>query len=83
MFDLKIGRHTYQITEKDEFMDNGSCVQLMSQSKEPISWGHKPSPSLSKRAIKEISHYEQASIDHSHGERVQIFTLKSNSPQRP
>ena len=28
--ELKIGRHTYNITEIDMFMDNGACIQLLS-----------------------------------------------------
>ena len=52
--ELKIGRHTYTITNKDKFMDNGSCVQLLTQSKEPASFGFRPNPILSKRAIKKL-----------------------------
>ena len=45
---LKIGRHEYDITENDIFLDNGCCVQLITQSKEPVRWGHQPHPVLSK-----------------------------------
>lgn len=54
---LKVGRHTYDITEKDLFMDNGACVQLLTQSKETPDWGRIPNPVLSKRAEKELSKY--------------------------
>jgi len=53
---LKIGRHNYEITEKDLFLDNGCCVQLLSQSKEnPSMWSSSsPKPTLSKKTIKQI-----------------------------
>jgi len=74
---LKIGRHEYEITEKDRFMDNGSCVQLLSQSKGKSSWGKRPSPVLSKKAVKEISKYTRKIIAHDYGEWVTVFSLKS------
>lgn len=46
---MKIGRHEYEIVKGDKFLDNGHTVQLLTQSKEAISWGHQPHPSLSKR----------------------------------
>ena len=63
MITLKIGRHEYQITEKDTFMDNGACVLLITQSKEKSDWGRRPHPVLSKRAIKEISKFERSPIN--------------------
>lgn len=62
MLELKIGRYTYNITEKDLFLDNGSCVQLTTQSQEKSDWGHKPNPILSKRAIKHISKFTQVCV---------------------
>jgi len=74
---LKISRHEYKITGKDKFMDNGCCVQLLTQSKEKSSWGRIPSPVLSKRAIKIISQFER--IQHKPKQKymvdVQIFNL--------
>jgi len=36
---LKIGRNNYTITKEDKFIDNGSCVMLLTQSKEKrIRW---------------------------------------------
>ena len=72
---LKIGRHTYEITRKDEFMDNGAIVQLLTQSKEPSNWGKKPNPVLSKRVIKDIKDVIRISLKHSYGENVSIFKL--------
>jgi hypothetical protein len=57
---LKIGRHEYDITENDVFMNNGSIVMLTTQSKERPDWGIRPNPWLSKRAIKEISAYHDS-----------------------
>jgi len=76
MLELKIGRHTYKITEDDEFLDNHSCVQLLTQSKERISWGHRPTPCLSKKAIKEISAFDRLQKTHNYGNRCELFTLK-------
>jgi hypothetical protein len=52
--DLKIGRFTYNITKGDKFLDNGACVQLLTQSKERVEWGHRQNPILSKKAFKEV-----------------------------
>ena len=59
---LKIGRHTYDITESDQFMDNGACVQLLTQSQE--AWLHSSCahPVLSKRAIKEIATFNRVDV---------------------
>lgn len=76
LLDLKIGRHTYEIDGNDEFMDNGNCVQLLTQSKEKSDWGRKPNPVLSRRADKEIAGFlrlyvEGTSID----SKVKLFKL--------
>lgn len=75
LINLKIGRHTYDITEEDQFMDNGNCVQLLTQSKERFDWGTQPNPCLSKRAVKEIAALNRISLEHNYGDRVQIFKL--------
>ena len=72
---LKIGRHSYEITERDEFMDNGVVVLLTSQSKEPPDWGRRPSPELSKRAIKEIGKFERKHLSEFY------FTLDTNKQE--
>lgn len=74
---LKIGRHTYTITEDDKFLDNGACVQLLTQSKEKGEWGRKPIPKLSKRAAKEISEYERVQVYHDYdSDFVTVFKLR-------
>lgn len=72
MLDLKIGRHTYHITDKDEFMDNGSYVQLLTQSFETNIWGRPTTTVLSKRALKEIGVFGRIQLNHRYGE---VFTL--------
>ena len=75
--ELKIGRNIYTITEEDMFMDNGCCVQLMTQSKEISNWGKRPTPILSKRAIKEISKYDRIQHSHNYNQKdLQVFNLK-------
>ena len=56
---IKVGRHVYDIDDKDEFMDNGSCVLLLTQSKENSVWGRRPHPVLSKRAVKDIDRFDR------------------------
>ena len=75
LINLKIGRHTYEITGKDEFMDNGNGVQLLTQSNETISWGYRPNPWLSKRAEKEIAIFTRKKLPYEYASRVTIFSL--------
>ena len=75
MIKIKIGRHEYEITSSDEFMDNGACVQLLTQSKEKDEWCRSQIPVLSKRAVKEISGYKKLQKDHPYGKGVDVFSL--------
>ena len=62
IMELKIGRHTYEITNKDIFVENNNNVLLKTQSKEKKHsvWDWKPpSPKLSQKAIKEISKFNK------------------------
>ena len=72
---LKIGRYEYTITSKDEFIDNGICVQLLTQSKEKSTWGRRPNPILSKRAIKQINEFTRIQHKHSYMNDTQVFAL--------
>lgn len=74
MIELKIGRHTYNITENDKFMDNGACVQLLTQSKRAMMGYSRPSPVLTKANIKQLDKYEKIIKPYSTG--VVTFTLK-------
>ena len=72
---LKIKRSEYQITEKDRFLDNKACVQLITQSTEMGNWGMRLNPVLSKRAVKEIAAFERTEFSHQYGEGVSVFSL--------
>lgn len=73
---LKIGRHEYDITSNDTFMDNGACVQLTSQSQEKVQLGGgRCNPVLSQRALKEIAGIERMQLQHGYGDSVKIFSL--------
>jgi hypothetical protein len=74
--ELKIGRHTYVITDNDMFMDNTACIQLLTQSKETGIGSGRPNPVLSKRAIKELAGIEKVRHEHDYGSRVTIFSIK-------
>lgn len=76
MISLKIDRYNYNITKADDFMDNGSCVQLLSQSKEKGTWGKIPNPVLSKKMIKIINKYDRIQKPHGYSKSVQVFSLK-------
>jgi len=78
---LKIKRNEYTITEKDRFLDNGVCVQLLTQSKERGTWGGKPYPVLSKRAVAEIDKYERINEveNNFHGMKSVTFSLSLSS----
>ena len=72
---LKIGRVTYDITDEDKFMDNGSSVQLITQSRENVTWGQRINPVLTKKAIKEISVFTRLQIAHGYSDKVKVFSL--------
>jgi hypothetical protein len=74
---IKIGRYEYEITFEDVFMDNGACVQLLTQSKENPHCGRRPNPVLSKRVVKEISSFKRIQKKHNYGLGVNVFSLKT------
>lgn len=75
MIELKIGRHTYKITEEDRFMDNGSCVQLLTQSKEKANWMTRPAPALSKILAKRLAKLKRKVYKHNYGSNVIVYSL--------
>ena len=77
---LKIGRYEYEITEKDTFMDNGACVQLLSQAKQWNVWRYV-TPVLSQKAIKQINKFERIPVA-SEFTNVQVFRLKLEENSR-
>lgn len=82
MITLKIGRNSYDITEDDQFLDNGSVVQLMTQSKETSEWGRRANPCLSKRAIKEIAKFDRVQHEHTYMTKCELFSLHVTPEQR-
>jgi len=72
---LKIGRNEYEITCSDIFMDNGACVQLMTQSKERLKWKGRPLV-LSQKAIKQINKYDHLPQKNNYSTDVKMFSLK-------
>ncbi len=77
--ELKVGKNTYDITKDDLFIDNGACVQLLTQSNEKREWGHHPNPVLSKRAIKELSKYKKIQKKHHYDSKtLEIYSLEIN-----
>jgi hypothetical protein len=74
---IKVKRWEYEITESDKFMDNGACVQLLTQSKQRDSWSRRITPKLSKQAIKQISRFERIPHEHPNSVGVQVFSLEN------
>ena len=73
---IKIGRNEYEITKRDIFMDNGACIQLMSQNKERVNcWGHRSSPVLYQRAAKQVNKYARIQKKHKYRKTVEVFSL--------
>jgi len=76
---IKIGRYEYDITEDDKFLDNGACVQLLTQSKEKK---HRfddkpPTPKLSDALIKKIKKMELIQHPVATGlEHCKMFSIK-------
>ena len=73
---IQVKRHEYNITTADRFLDNGVCVQLLTQAKQWGEW-HKVTPVLSKRAIKEIGRFKRIQHPHNYGSGVEVFSLQN------
>ena len=71
---IKVKGNEYDITRDDRFMDNGACIQLLTQSQEPIFHQERPHPVLPQRVVKEITKYERVDVTHR-SERVSVFSL--------
>ena len=72
---LKIRRKEYEITPKDRFMDNGSCVLLLTQNGPWKDWGYTK-PVLSKKAIKELKKFKFFEHKHNRGSGISIFSIE-------
>lgn len=71
---IKIGRHEYEITENDRFMDNEACIQLLTQSSETSSWGRRPNPVMSKKLASEF--LKKDLVEYESGEGIRILGIK-------
>lgn len=76
MIKVKIGRAEYEITKADRFMDNGACVQLLTQNKNSCdNWGRAASPVLSKKLVAELDNFGRVQVAHKYGHGVHIYRL--------
>lgn len=75
---IKVGRYEYEIGEHDRFMDNGFCIQLITQKiKNHNNWDVVGQPQLSKRAANQLKKYKRIEhTDHNYGKGVRIFSLQ-------
>lgn len=62
------------VTSKGRFMDNGACIQLLTQSKQFDGW-QSINPVLPKREVKSIQKMEHDRHPHNYGKSVTIFSL--------
>lgn len=74
---IKVGRHSYDITSRDRFLDNGVCIQLLTQAKQRAQWGHYVTPLLSKRAVKEVMTHPIKYVRHTYGESCRVFYVSN------
>lgn len=76
---IKIRNNVYVITGQDRFMDNGACVQLITQRGPWAGWSHAAIV-LTKKAIKHISAFERIEMPNSGSGRkdVKIFAIKQH-----
>ena len=52
---IKCGRKEYKLRKgEDQILDNGSCVQLLTQNGTYQGWGNYSCPKLSKKTWKEV-----------------------------
>ena len=73
---LSINRNVYEITEKDEFMDDGVCVQLLTQSKERDALGFfQTNPVLSQDDVNRIGEFKRVGTGHGINGLASIFSL--------
>ena len=56
--ELKINGIVYDITRQDRFLDNGKTIELITQSREPMSGGRRPNPVLRGWAKKKLQKHE-------------------------
>lgn len=72
---IKIGRRVYDIAERDVFMDNGACIQLLSQAGPLMGYAHTR-PVLPVRECRRIAAFERVEIQHTYGPVIKVFRIK-------
>lgn len=74
---LKIGRQVYHITEADKFLDNGACIQILTKRGPFADW-HHTTPTLTKKAEREIGAFSRVNHPHKYGASCTVFSLQNN-----
>jgi hypothetical protein len=76
---VKINRKEYEITTADKFLDNGACVQLLTQSKEKTVRFWKATPRLPKCLTNKIMKLKLVDVKHGYGEKCRVFYISQES----
>ena len=63
----------YIITEKDKFLDNGACVQLISQKGPFVGWDYS-NIVVPKKEVKRINKFEK--IQHRSDKGLKVFSVR-------
>ena len=72
---IKVGRQEYRITSEDRFLDNGACVQLITQ-KGPFGKWHYKNIVLPKREIKRLAKLKRIERPHKYGQGISVFSIE-------
>lgn len=76
---IKINRKEYEITTDDRFLDNGCCVQLLTQSKEKTVRFWQATPKLPKRITTKIMKLKLVDVKHNYGSTCRVFYISQES----
>lgn len=72
---IKVGRQEYSITSEDRFLDNGACIQLITQKGHFREWRYK-NIVLPKREIKRLAKLKRIERPHKYGQGVSVFSVE-------
>jgi hypothetical protein len=75
LISIKIGRHVFNITEADRFLDNGACVQIMTRSIPFDTWDTS-NPCMTAKAMREIKAFRRVEHPHKYGSGCTVFSLQ-------
>lgn len=76
---VKINRKEYEITTDDRFLDNGVCLQLLTQSKEKTIRFWQATPRLPKCLANKIMKLKLIDVKHNYGSRCRVFYISQES----